>query len=283
VPLPGGTFTMGADGPESLPEDGEGPPREVTLRPFAIAATAVTNAEFARFVAATGHVTAAERAGWSSVFYAALHPAAADHVIEAADARTPWWLMVRGATWRAPFGPGSDLAGMARHPVVHVAWDDAAAYAAWCGLRLPTEAEWEYAARGGLATARYPWGDALTPGGRHMCNIWQGAFPRENDGADGWLATCPVRSFPPNGWGLFEMAGNVWEWCADRWSVDWHRGATRKTRVDPRGPEAGEGRVVRGGSYLCHAGYCHRYRVSARLGQPQGLTTGHIGFRCAGG
>ncbi len=252
VALSGGVFLMGTN--EGLPEDEEGPVREVAVAPFAISPTTVTNAQFATFVKATGYVTEAERFGFSFVF---------QHFAPDGDPlpNTPWWKVVEGATWRRPEGPRSDVSTRQNHPAVHVSWHDAQAYCAWAGARLPTEAEWEFAARGGLAQKRYPWGDELTPGGRHMANIWQGVFPHHNTAADGYPGTAPVKSFRPNGFGLYNMSGNVWEWCADL---------------------AGDGRrSMRGGSYLCHESYCNRYRVAARSSNTPDSSTGNIGFRVA--
>lgn len=281
VAIPAQTFLMGSEDPDTFPDDGEGPVREVTLSAFRIDPKAVTNAKFATFVKATGYVTDAERFGWSYVFHNLVTGAAAHRVLAAHVPQAPWWLPVEGANWRAPEGPGSDVTDRANHPVVHVSWHDATAYAAWAGKRLPTEAEWEVAARGGLRQARYPWGDEFTPRGQHRCNTWQGVFPRQNLATDGYLGTAPVDSYRPNGYGLFNTSGNVWEWCSDWFSARWHAPATPETRVDPRGPDNGIGRVMRGGSYLCHESYCNRYRVSARTHSTPDSTTGHAGFRCA--
>jgi formylglycine-generating enzyme required for sulfatase activity len=280
VPVPAGAFWMGGDDPDAFPDDGEGPVRRVEVGEFRIDATAVTNARFAAFVKATGHVTTAEQLGWSYVFHLLLHPDARRHVQDAHVPGAEWWLAVDGATWRAPGGPGSDLGDLGNHPVVHVSWHDAVAYAAWSGQRLPTEAEWEKAARGGLERATYPWGDELTPRGRHRCNIWQGRFPDRNTVDDGWLGTAPVKSVPGNGLGVHETSGNVWEWVADWWSVDHHVPESEETRRDPQGPVSGIARVQRGGSYLCHVSYCNRYRVAARTANTPDSTTGHAGFRC---
>ncbi|MGH3319079.1 MAG: formylglycine-generating enzyme family protein [Streptosporangiaceae bacterium] len=281
VEIPGGPFRMGGADPDAFPTDGEGPVRTVRLSPFRIDAHAVPNRRFAAFAKATGYVTDAERYGWSFVFYALVHPKARDAVREATVPEAPWWVAVEGACWRAPDGPGSSIGERPNHPVVHVSWHDARAYAAWAGKRLPTEAEWEMAARGGLDQVRYPWGDELAPRGRHRCNIWQGSFPRHNTADDGYLATAPVDAFAPNGYGLYNTSGNVWEWCADRWSSTWHADERPETRVDPQGPPEGESRVIRGGSYLCHASYCNRYRVAARTSNTPDSTTGHTGLRCA--
>ena len=278
--LPGGEFLMGTDGREGYPADGEGPVRRVRLNPFWIDTLVVSNARFAEFVAATGYVTEAERFGWSFVFHLLVGPEARRHVVDGVVPDAPWWLGVEGATWRTPEGPGSSFAARQNHPVVHVSWNDALAYATWAGKRLPTEAEWERAARGGLERARYPWGDELTPRGKHRCNIWQGEFPVRNTAADGYVGTAPVTAFAPNGFGLYNASGNVWEWCADWWSTTWHATESRATRRDPQGPPEGTDKVIRGGSYLCHASYCNRYRVAARTHTTPDSATGHTGFRC---
>lgn len=277
VALPGGRFLMGNDGADARPGDGEGPVHEVVLEPFRIDPTTVTNAQFATFVKETGHVTEAELFGWSFVF-AGLVSADVGRGVSAAVAEAPWWWPVPGATWREPEGPGSSVSQRQNHPVVHVSWNDANAYATWAGGRLPTEAEWEFAARGGREGERYPWGDDLLVRGAHRCNIWQGTFPHVNTGDDGHFATAPVKSFRPNGYGLFQTVGNVWEWCADVFDPGYY--AVSPTH-DPRGPEVGDQRVVRGGSYLCHDSYCNRYRVAARNGNTPESSTGHTGFRCA--
>ncbi|MFC8225916.1 formylglycine-generating enzyme family protein [Streptomyces sp. NPDC057287] len=273
VLLPGGTFLMGTEDPEGFRADGEGPVREVRVSAFRIDAHAVSNRRFAEFVSATGHVTEAERFGWSYVF-AGFLPAALRRGAGRPDG-TPWWCGVEGARWDAPEGPGSGIDGREDHPVIHASWNDARAYCRWAGARLPTEAEWEYAARGGLAQARYPWGDELTPGGEHRCNIWQGHFPTKNTAEDGYAGTAPVDAYEPNGFGLYNMSGNVWEWCQDWW------GTTHPSvrRSDPRGPRTGDTKVMRGGSYLCHRSYCNRYRVAARTGNTPDSTTGNLGFR----
>jgi formylglycine-generating enzyme required for sulfatase activity len=281
VHIPGGTFQMGSEDLDTFPADGEGPVREVTVGPFAIEPTCVTNAQFAAFVKATGYVTEAERFGWSYVFHLLVGPEARRHLIDGVVPGAPWWLGVRGATWRSPEGPGSTFATRQNHPVVHVSWHDAAAYCAWAGKRLPTEAEWELAARGGLERARFPWGDELTPRGKHRCNIWQGEFPTRNTAEDGYTGTAPVTAYAPNGFRLYNMAGNVWEWCNDWWSSTWHREPRPETRANPQGPPTGTDKVTRGGSYLCHASYCNRYRVAARTHNTPESSTGHIGFRCA--
>lgn len=277
VRLPGGTFLMGTEDGQGFPADGEGPIREVTVDRFYIDACAVTNAQFAAFVEATDYVTEAERFGWSFVFYLFLPPKAARRY-RAHAAQAPWWRAVKGACWKWPQGRGSHIRDCMDHPVIHVSWNDAIAYCAWAGKRLPTEAEWEYAARGGLEQKTYVWGDELLPGGEHRCNIWQGTFPDHNTSEDGFMGTAPVRSFPPNGYGLYEVAGNVWEWCADWFSPDFHVDGPRH---NPQGPPVGEARVMRGGSYLCHASYCNRYRVAARSANTPESSTGNIGFRCA--
>ncbi|WP_405762949.1 formylglycine-generating enzyme family protein [Streptomyces sp. NBC_01420] len=281
VAVPGGPFLMGGADEDAFPADGEGPVREVVLAPFRIDATCVTNAGFARFVKATGYRTEAELIGWSYVFGAFVPREARHAVLPGTVPGAPWWRAVTGACWRAPEGPGTSIGDRRDHPVVHVSWNDATAYARWAGKRLPTEAEWEKAARGGLVRARFPWGDELTPKGRHRCNIWQGDFPVRNTLEDGYAGTAPVKAYAPNGYGLYNVSGNVWEWCADRFSADWHVPDRPETRIDPAGPPEGGNRVLRGGSHLCHRSYCNRYRVAARTSNTPDSTTGHGGFRCA--
>ncbi|WP_413101345.1 formylglycine-generating enzyme family protein [Streptomyces sp. Inha503] len=276
VRLPGGDFAMGDAFDEGYPADGETPVHQVRLSPLYMDEAAVTNAQFAAFVKATGHVTDAERHGSSAVFHLAVAATSADQLGSAAG--TPWWINVRGAQWRHPEGPRSTTADRRHHPVVHVSWNDATAYASWAGKRLPTEAEWEYAARGGLASRRYAWGDELTPDGRWRCNIWQGRFPDVNTAEDGHLTTAPVKSFRPNGFGLWNTAGNVWEWCSDWFSPTYY---TEAPPENPLGPETGVTRVLRGGSYLCHHSYCNRYRVAARSSNTPDSSSGNLGFRCA--
>jgi len=275
VLLPGGSFLMGTDDDVGYAADGEGPVRRVSLTAFWIDPCAVSNARFAAFVEATGYVTDAERYGWSFVFGGFLPD---DFPETRGVAAAPWWRQVERADWRHPEGPQSDITARMDHPVVHVSWFDAVSYCSWAGLRLPTEAEWEYAARGGLEQRRYPWGDELTPGGEHRCNVWQGTFPSHNSCEDGFAATAPVAAFPPNGYGLYNMTGNAWEWCADWFSPGYHIDGPRE---DPLGPPAGTHRVIRGGSYLCHESYCYRYRIAARSANTPDSSTGNTGFRCA--
>ena len=267
VDLPGGSFAMGSEDPDAHLADREGPIRTVGVERFLISPTTVTNADFERFVAATGYRTQAEEFGWSFVFH--LFVRSIDRkLIRGVAGGTPWWVGIDGAHWRHPEGPGSSLEDRHDHPVVHVSWHDAQAYCAWAGVRLPDEAEWEYAARGGLERKRYAWGDELTPTGQHMCNIWQGSFPHHNTAADGYVGTAPAKSFPANGYGLYNVAGNVWEWTATPWS-------------QPRAPHMGDVWTIRGGSYLCHDSYCNRYRVAARTMNAGDSSSGNTGFRVA--
>ena len=274
IRLEGGVFTMGSADPLSYPDDGE-ESREVELDPFAMAAEAVSNANFAKFVEATGHTTDAEGYGWSFVF-AGLLPD--DFPDTRGVAKAPWWRQVYGADWRHPEGPDSDLTEKASHPVVHVSWQDATAYCEWLGMRLPSEAEWEFAARGGLAGKVFPWGDALEPGGAHLMNVWQGDFPANNTAGDGYYGTAPSDAFEPNGFGLYNATGNVWEWTADWFATSFRAGDERR---NPRGPSSGEFRVQKGGSYLCHESYCRRYRIAARQGNEPDSSAGNVGFRSA--
>ena len=280
--IAGGSFGMGDE--RFYPE--ERPVREVTVRGFWIDEHQVTVAEFRRFVKQTGHVTVAERppdpADYPGADPALLRPGslvfrATRGPVDLSDARN-WWQYLPGATWKRPEGPGSDTYTRARHPVVHVAPEDAEAYAAWAGKALPTEAEWEYAARGGLEGAVFAWGDELAPAGRVMANSWQGEFPWQNLMTDGWLGTSPVRTYPPNGYGLFDLTGNVWEWTSDTF----HAGDTGHACCAPeRAPqERFPRRVIKGGSHLCAPNYCLRFRPAARQGEAIDTSTAHIGFRC---
>jgi sulfatase modifying factor 1 len=276
VAIPGGEFEMGSDAAHAYPEDGEGPVHPVELSPFSIDAHAVSNDRFAAFVDATGHVTEAERFGWTFVFGGLLPD---DFPDTRGVSAAPWWREVLGGSWRHPEGPQSDLDGRGMHPVVHVSWHDAQAYCAWSGTRLPTEAEWELAAAGGLTGVRFPWGDDLEPAGEHRMNVFQGTFPGQNTLEDGFAGTAPVDAFPPNGYGLHNMTGNVWEWCSDWFDPGAYAQSARR---DPTGPASGTHRVMRGGSYLCHESYCSRYRVTARSANTPDSSTGNLGFRVVG-
>jgi sulfatase modifying factor 1 len=273
-PSIGGTFLMGSDDGRFC-DDGEGPSRQVAVSPFAIACHAVSNLQFGDFVRATGYTTDAERYGWSFVFQGQVSEDIR-YRIGTRAAATPWWLPVPHAYWAQPEGPSNTVLDRLDHPVVHVSWNDAEAYCHWSATRLPTEAEWEMAARGGLERAIYPWGDELTPGGEHRCNIWQGAFPDRNTLEDGFFSTAPVHAFKPNGFGLHNMAGNVWEWCLDYFSPRYH---AITAHVDPLQDQAAESRSLRGGSFLCHDSYCCRYRVAARSSNTPDSSAANIGFR----
>lgn len=274
VQIPAGTFLMGDSSGDRNPGDGETPLHEVAIDAFSIDATSVTNDAFAAFVAATGYRTEAETFGFSAVFHLAL--AAPQEDILGQPPGTPWWLGVRGADWAHPGGSESSIEGLGDHPVVHVSWNDAMAYCEWAGRRLPTEAEWEYASRGGLHAAKYPWGDAEVDDGGWRVNIWQGTFPRENTLDDGFLTTAPVRTFEPNGYGLWQTVGNVWEWCADWYDPTYYE---RSESANPAGAASGTSRVLRGGSFLCHISYCNRYRNSARSQNTPDSSMGNAGFR----
>ena len=276
--LPATTFLMGTDAGDGFPADGEGPVREVSLSGFAIDLCAVSNDEFAAFVEDSGYVTEAEHFGWSFVFKNHVPKSAFKKRLVRTVPGLAWWYAVDRACWKRPEGPGSNVRKRGDHPVTHVSHADAGAYCAWAGKRLPREAEWELAARGGLEQRIYAWGDELTPAGKHYCNIWQGRFPEHDRAADGYAGTCPVRAFPPNGNGLYNVAGNVWEWCADWFSPDHHLTASGN---DPGGPPRGSNRVMRGGSFLCHRSYCNRYRVAARTSNSPDSSTANLGFRCA--
>jgi len=273
VKLDGGRFLMGTESAEAFPLDGEGPVREVTLDPFYIDAYPVSTEQFREFVRKTGYRTESERFGWSFVFHAHV----AQSLVSGRALGTEWWCKVDGADWAHPEGPDSNVDKRLGYPVLHVTWNDAGAYARWAGKRLPTEAEWEYAARGGLEQKVYPWGDELTPGGRHLCNVWQGEFPHRDTGDDGFTAVGPADAFPPNGYGLFGITGNAWEWCNDWFHPAYHITATR---VNPVGPPEGVAKVMKGGSYLCHRSYCNRYRVAARTSNTPDSATTNMSFRC---
>jgi formylglycine-generating enzyme required for sulfatase activity len=275
--LPGGEFVMGTDGGYGFVADGEGPAHGVALAPFHIDATCVTNAQFNAFVNATGYKTESERFGWSFVFYGHLSPAELAKSARSTVLGSEWWCRVNGATWRHPEGPGSNIKRRWEHPVVQVSWNDALAYAEWAGKRLPTEAEWEYAARGGLVQKRFPWGDELEPEGRHIMNVWQGVFPTRNTEADGHFGPAPAKHYKANGYGLYQMTGNVWEWCWDWFDPGYYRASPRE---NPTGPATGDRRVMRGGSYLCHASYCNRYRTDSRSSNTPDSATTNLGFRC---
>ena len=298
VQLPGGTFRMGSD--RHYPE--EAPVHRVTVGPFWIDLTPVTNRQFRQFIEATGYITVAELAPDPKDYPGALPNMLKPGSLVFAPPRHPvdlrdwsqWWSFEFGANWRRPRGRGWSNKGLDDHPAVHVAYKDAAAYAAWAGKELPTEAEWEYAARGGLDGAEFAWGEELMPGGRHMANTWQGDFPYENLATDGYTRTSPVGAFPPNGYGLIDMIGNVWEWTVDWYSARHTTEAQKSCCIpeNPRGgPETGSydecipsvripRKVVKGGSFLCAPNYCRRYRPAARHAQPIDTGMSHVGFRC---
>ena len=276
VRLEGGAFRMGS-AEEGFAADGEGPVRTVRLSPFAIAAHTVTNMQFGDFVRETGYVTDAERFNWSFVFHAFVPPALKRCIVNV-PCETPWWYPVPRTYWAQPEGPGSTVLDRLDHPVVHVSWNDAQTYCRWSGTRLPSEAEWEFAARGGLDQKVYAWGDALMSGQKHRCNIWQGRFPAQNTAEDGFAGTAPVAAYEANGYGLYNVAGNVWEWCADAFSPGYHR---ETSHIDPLGIQPSGSRSLRGGSFLCHESYCNRYRVAARSSNTPTSTASNIGFRVA--
>ncbi len=269
--IPAGEYLLGSSFEESSDEDGETVRQLVRIESFYIDRFAVTNGQFAAFVAETGYKTDAEQYGWSFVFHLLAVDVAREDIVGVPES-TPWWLGVRGANWKQPEGRNSTIIDRLNHPVVHASWNDANAYARWAGKRLPTEAEWEYAASSGVSEQRYPWGNELQPEGKHRCNIWQGEFPQTNSAEDGFIGTAPVDSFEPNEFGLYNMAGNVWEWSAD--SFDDRQG-NHGFAADP------QLKLIKGGSYLCHSSYCSRYRISARTFNSADSSTGHMGFRCA--
>lgn len=303
VLVPGGTFSMGGVGDEA--RRNELPLHTVRVDPFYMDATEVTNAQYRAFVEATGYVTTAEKAPELAEIMKQLPPGTpppdpeilkpgslvfeAPTATENLDDVSQWWKWVIGADWKHPRGPESNLDGLDDHPVVHISWDDAVAYANWAKKRLPTEAEWECAARGGIAGKKFCWGDEALDAAKPQANVWEGVFPTKNTAADGFVLTSPVKTFAPNALGLYDMAGNVWEWC-----LDWYRPdayaltESEPLLVNPQGPESSYDpeepyapkRSIRGGSFLCHASYCLSYRPSARRGETPDSGTSHLGFRC---
>jgi formylglycine-generating enzyme required for sulfatase activity len=259
VLLDGGEFTMGTDDGEPF----EGPSHRVRVSPFYLDEHEVTNRQYAAFATDTGYVTESEKLGWSGVF----------------DPRRNGWTKGDGADWRHPHGPGSSHDQMPDYPVVHLSWADAVEYCGWRGARLPTEAEFEFAARGGIEGAKYAWGNELTPGGVHQANLWQGIFPNQDRTLDGYGSHGPVKKFPPNGYGLYDMTGNVWEWVQDWYAPDYFRYSPVD---DPKGPRTGDQKVQRGGSWLCSENYCQGYRVAARQMTAPDSGLNNLGFRCAG-
>jgi formylglycine-generating enzyme len=298
VYVPGGTFRMGSD--KHYPE--EAPSHRVTVDSFWIDNTPVTNRQFKEFVRATSHVTFAETVPDPKDYPGSLPGMIFAGSLVFTPPNRPvnlrnwgeWWTLLKGANWRHPYGPKSNINALDNHPVVHVAYTDALAYAKWAGKDLPTEAEWEFAARGGLDGAEFAWGDEFTPGGKHMANTWQGNFPHENKCDDGFERTSPVLSFPPNGYGVHDMIGNVWEWTSDWWSAK-HEPDAQKACCIPENPRGGREdasydpcqpdikiprKVIKGGSHLCAPNYCRRYRPAARHAEPIDTSTSHLGFRC---
>ncbi|WP_456734448.1 formylglycine-generating enzyme family protein [Bradyrhizobium sp. USDA 3364] len=296
--IPGGTFRMGSD--RHYPE--EAPCHTVSVDGFWIDRTPVTNRQFKEFVRATGHVTFAEVAPDPAnypdalpemIFAGSLVFTPPDYPVDLRD-YSQWWTLLKGANWRHPYGPRSKIKSLDDHPVVHIAYADALAYARWAGKDLPTEAEWEFAARGGLDGAEFAWGDEFAPGGVHRANTWQGRFPFENSGDDGFERTSPVTSYPPNGYGVYDMIGNVWEWTSD-WYAPKHQADAAKACCIPQNPRGGAEhdsydplqpliriprKVIKGGSHLCAPSYCRRYRPAARHAEPVDTSTSHLGFRC---
>jgi formylglycine-generating enzyme len=302
VYIPGGTFEMGGDNEQASAD--EYPKHTVQLSAFYMDATEVTNAQFKKFVDATGYITTAEKKPDWEELKKTLPPGTekpADSLLVAASLvfktsngpvdlndYSQWWSWVKGADWKHPQGPASDIKGKDNYPVVHVSWDDAMAYCKWAGKRLPTEAEWEFAARGGLINNIYPWGNEPVNSGKPKTNSWEGKFPYHNEKKDGYITSAPVKSFTPNGYGLYDMAGNVWEWCSDLYNHDYYHSLKGKTTVNPTGPdksydpqEPGTAkRSLRGGSFLCNDTYCSGYRVARRMKSSPDTGLEHTGFRC---
>ena len=273
VLIESGEFSMGTDSPV-FPLDGEGPRRRVSVASFYIDRHETSNIEFVQFVRETGYVTEAEHFGDSFVMYNLISEDL-NRNINQSVASAPWWLKVSGANWHQPEGPDSSISDRWHYPVTHVSWRDASAYCQWRQGRLPSEAEWEKAARGGLTDRLYPWGNKAMPYGQHYANVWQGEFPHANTGEDGYMSTGPVGQFPPNRFGLFDMAGNVWEWVQDDWYIP--EGDTLDS-MDIRDTPS---KVMKGGSFACHREYCYRYRCASRSKNTADSSAVHIGFRCA--
>lgn len=304
--IPGGTFTMGSEAKGARAN--EGPEHSVKIDGYWLDTTPVTNSQFRAFVTATGYKTVAERpVDWEEIKKQVPPgtPKPPDEMLQPGslvfvptsgpvdfDDMAAWWRWTNGATWQHPEGPSSNLDGRDDHPVVQVAWEDAQAYAKWAGKRLPTEAEWEFASRGGLEKKRFSWGDEFKPDGKFMANTWTGTFPFKNTKEDGFERTSPVKTFAPNGYGLYDMAGNVWNWVSDIYRADIHAISAKEVCCEnPQGPARGWSperevqqapeHVIKGGSFLCHVDYCESYRPAARRGSPPDTGTSHVGFRCA--